>query len=147
MPDQRTTRRHAPSVFHQMVHTFKAEIIPSLSKLFQSQVSGHGRVTAPPRPQHRNRHAACVSSCAALQLPVIVIIIIIIIIITIITHFTDGLGDVEADILVSVFTLLHPVSLAHLNMNMQIAAAENITLDYLKLFLLSSSPDRPSRPR
>ena len=142
MPDQRTTRRHAPSVFHQMVHTFKAEIIPSLSKLFQSQVSGHGRVTAPPRPQHRNRHAACV--CGAVQSPVIVNIIIIIIIIT---HFTDGLGDVEADILVSVFTLLHPVSLAHLNMNMQITAAENITLDYLKLFLLSSSPDRPSRPR
>ena len=142
MPDQRTTRRHAPSVFHQMVHTFKAEIIPSLSKLFQSQVSGHGRVTAPPRPQHRNRHAACV--CGAVQLcssPVIVIIIIII------THFTDGLGDVEADILVSVFTLLDPVSLAHLNMNMQITADENITLDYLKLFLLSSSPDRPSRPR
>ena len=144
MPDQRTTRRHAPSVFHQMVHTFKAEIIPSLSKLFQSQVSGHGRVTAPPRPQHRNRHAACVWSCAAVQSPVIVIIIIII---TIITHFTDGLGDVEADILVSVFTLLDPVSLAHLNMNMQITADENITLDYLKLFLLSSSPDRPSRPR
>ena len=146
MPDQRTTRRHAPSVFHQMVHTFKAEIIPSLSKLFQSQVSGHGCVTAPPRPQHRNRHAACVWSCAAVQLcssPVIVIIIITIII----THFTDGLDDVEADILVSVFTLLHPVSLAHLNMNMQITAAENITLDYLKLFLLSSSPDRPSRPR
>ena len=128
MPDQRTTRRHAPSVFHQMVHTFKAEIIPSLSKLFQSQVSGHGRVTAPPRPQHRNRHAACVWSCAAVQSPVIVIIIIIIItILTIITHFTDGLGDVEADILVSVFTLLDPVSLADLNMNMQIAAAETRT--------------------
>ena len=87
--------------------------------------------------------------CGALQLcssPVIVIIIIIITII-IITHFTDGLGDVEADILVSVFTLLDPVSLAHLNMSMQITAGENITLDYLKLFLLSSSPDRPSRPR
>ena len=126
MPDQRTTRRHAPSVFHQMVHTFKAEIIPSLSKLFQSQVSGHGRVTAPPRPQHRNRHAACVWSCAAVQSPVIVIIIIITIL-TIITHFTDGLGDVEADILVSVFTLLDPVSLADLNMNMQIAAAETRT--------------------
>ena len=146
MPDQRTTRRHAPSVFHQMVHTFKAEIIPSLSKLFQSQVSGHGRVTAPPRPQHRNRHAACV--CGALQLCSSSDIVIIIIIITIIiTHFTDGLGDVEADILVSVFTLLHPVSLAHLNMNMQITADENITLDYLKLFLLLSSPDHPSRPR
>ena len=125
MPDQRTTRRHAPSVFHQMVHTFKAEIIPSLSKLFQSQVSGHGRVTAPPRPQHRNRHAACVSSCAAVQSPVIVNIVITIL--TIITHFTDGLGDVEADILVSVFTLLHPVSLAHLNMIMQITAAETRT--------------------
>ena len=145
MPDQRTTRRHAPSVFHQMVHTFKAEIIPSLSKLFQSQVSGHGRVTAPPRPQHRNRHAACV--CGSVQLcrsPVIVNIVITIIII-IITHFTDGLGDVEADILVSVLTLLDPVSLAHLNT--QIKADENISLDYLKLFLLSSSPDRPSRPR
>ena len=77
--------------------------------------------------------------------PVIVIIIIIITII--ITHFTDGLGDVEADILVSVLTLLDPVGLAHLNMNMQITADENISLDYLKLFMLSSSPDRPSRPR
>ena len=76
--------------------------------------------------------------------PVIVIIIIIIITI-IITHFTDGLGYVEADILVSVLTLLHPVSLAHLNM--QITADENISLDCLKLFMLSSSPDRPSRPR
>ena len=77
-----------------------------------------------------------------------VIVIIIIIIITIITtHFTDGLGDVEADILVSVFALLDPVSLAHLNMNMQITADENISLDCLKLFMLSSSPDRPSRPR
>ena len=70
---------------------------------------------------------------------------IIIIITIIITHFTDGLGDVEADILVSVLTLLDPVSLAHLNT--QIKADENISLDYLKLFLLSSSPDRPSRPR
>ena len=144
MPDQRTTRRHAPSVFHQMVHTFKAEIIPSLSKLFQSQVSGHGRVTAPPG---HNTGTGMRRVCRAVQLrsspgsPVMVIIIIII------THFTNGLGDVEADILVSVFTLLHPVSLAHLNMNMQITADENITLDYLKLFLLSSSPDRPSRPR
>ena len=130
MPDQRTTRRHAPSVFHQMVHTFKAEIIPSLSKLFQSQVSGHGRVTAPPG---HNTGTGMRRVCRAVQLcssPVIVIIIIP----TIITHFTDGLGDVEADILVSVFTLLHPVSLAHLNMNMQITADENITLDYLKLF-------------
>ena len=85
--------------------------------------------------------------CGAVQSPVIVIIIIITILTIIITHFTDGLGDVEADILVSVFTLLDPVSLAHLNMNMKITAAENITLDCLKLFLLSSSPDRPSRPR
>ena len=75
------------------------------------------------------------------------IIIIIIITIIIITHFTDGLGDVEADILVSVLTLLDPVGLAHLNMNTQITADENISLDYLKLFMLSSSPDRPSRPR
>ena len=72
--------------------------------------------------------------CGSVQLcrsPVIVIIIITIII----THFTDGLGDVEADILVSVLTLLDPVGLADLNMNMQITADENISLDCLKLFM------------
>ena len=75
----------------------------------------------------------CVSCVELRSSPVIVIIIIIIIITIIITHFTDGLGDVEADILVSVLTLLDPVSLAHLNT--QITADENISLDCLKLFM------------